>query len=191
MLQTRARTTHEDRGHARATQQTHARACARVHKEPNAAHASARGSKQCPREGAQETKPWARKRATQQRRARARTAHGELVCARGDLMSAYLPVRWACVSLFAREVYLCANVEERPRARARLCVRAPCSRASSFLLARHLRAPLVARAPRARTSFCSRARTCLPTCPKMLARSRCASRGCRGSTYELICFEWS
>ena len=132
------------------------------------------------RAGAQETKPWARKRATQQRHARAhaRARHTvslfaraetlcKLICPFGELMWAYFPAKWA---------YVCE------RRSTPLCVRAPCSRASSFLLARHVRASLVARAPRARS---------LRTCPKMLARPRCAPRSCRGSTYELICFEWS
>ena len=52
MLQTRAGTTHEDREHARATQQTRARARARARKEPTSARASAHGTKQCAHERA-------------------------------------------------------------------------------------------------------------------------------------------
>ena len=52
MLQTRAGTTHEDREHARATQQTHARARARARKEPTSARSSAHGTKQCAHERA-------------------------------------------------------------------------------------------------------------------------------------------
>ena len=163
MLQTRARTTREDRGQARATQQTHAGARARVHKEPNSARARARVCEESSsaRAGAQETKPWARKRATQQRRTRAqvRAQH--------------------TVSLFARAETLFVHERRSTRARARFCSRAMCARL--LLLARLARACLFARA-------LARA---LATCPKMLARSRCAPRSCRGSTYELICFEWS
>ena len=127
-------------------------------------------------------------------------ACGELICACGELMWAY----WRAMNLFER-VRASAGCT-----RARACVaagiaRVPparhlfCSRAS---LAHLARAPRFARAPRARTSFCSRtsrahvfllacSRARLLTCPKMLARSRCAPRSCRGPTYELICFEWS
>ena len=89
MLQTRARTTHENRGHARATQQTHARARARVHKEPNDARANARGIKQCARARAltrnQTMGVHARARHTVSLFARAETLC-QLICPYGELM---------------------------------------------------------------------------------------------------------
>ena len=89
MLQTRARTTHEDKGHTRETQQTHARARARVHKEPNSARASTRGFKQCARGRARNQTMSAQ--ACDTTKARKRTpAHGTLY---SRARRAYLPVR--------------------------------------------------------------------------------------------------
>ena len=97
---------------------------------------------------------------------------GELISARGELI---LDLE----SLFVRA--------RRARATCARCAREGCARCarevrarddSRALLAHIARAPLFARASRARMS-------------EMLARSRCAPRGWWGTIYEPICFESS